>query len=131
MTADKGSGMLRFFVDRRCIKILQILSERQDYISIGQLADLLEQTRRQTQYDIYKINMIFDTVGLPPCLLYTSHHDRAYDVQGHKMFFLMRLGKLDHDGGMQLFGCGDDSQNVFEPGGVETADSSSSGISLF
>ena len=68
MTADKdkGSGMLRFFVDRRCIKILQILSERQDYISIGQLADLLEQTRRQTQYDIYKINMIFDTVGLPP-----------------------------------------------------------------
>ena len=59
------------------------------------------------------------------------HHDRAYDVQGHKMFFLMRLGKLDHDGGMQLFGCGDDSQNVFEPGGVETADSSSSGISLF
>lgn len=50
--------------DRRCMLILEDLSKRDDFITLDSLAQKINQSRRSTQYDIYKINNIFKTLGL-------------------------------------------------------------------
>lgn len=53
-------------IDRRCIKLLQELEKETEFVSIKSLSESLDQTRRQTQYDIYKINSLFEFDKLPP-----------------------------------------------------------------
>lgn len=53
-----------FGFDRRCMRILEELIKYDDYVILDFLAQKLNQSRRSTQYDIYKINNIFKTLGL-------------------------------------------------------------------
>lgn len=52
-------------IDRRCTKALIALIQQDDYITIEQLSNILEQNRRRTQYDLCKINDLFESGKLP------------------------------------------------------------------
>lgn len=52
-------------LDRRCSRLLDLLQMQEDYETIDSLSVELGQTRRNTQYDLCKINDAFSMVGLP------------------------------------------------------------------
>ena len=57
---------MRGNIDRRCLKLLMILAEQSDYITVESLSNQLEQTRRRTQYDLCKVNDLFSSENLQP-----------------------------------------------------------------
>lgn len=74
-----------FGFDRRCMRILVFLSKYNDYITLDMLAQQLAQSRRSTQYDIYKINNIFKTLGLQ--LIKSKPNKGVMLLEEHKKWF--------------------------------------------
>ena len=54
-----------FSLDRRCGHVLDALAKYDDYVTIDSLSAELGQTRRNTQYDLCKINDAFKLAGIP------------------------------------------------------------------
>jgi Transcriptional antiterminator len=55
---------LFFSLDRRCGHVLDALAKYDDYVTIDSLSAQLGQTRRNTQYDLCKINDAFKLAGI-------------------------------------------------------------------
>lgn len=56
---------MNYTIDSRCRNVMLALTKSTDYITIEALSQELGQSRRNTQYDLYKLNGIFDLIDIP------------------------------------------------------------------
>lgn len=56
---------MNYTIDSRCRNAMLALTKSTDYITIEALSQELGQSRRNTQYDLYKLNGIFDLINIP------------------------------------------------------------------
>lgn len=75
--------MSLLYINARCKRILHILLNRSDYITMNQLAQELEVSRRTAYYDVCKVNLWLEQAGLSPLEvvrekgLFLSHSQRS------------------------------------------------------
>jgi len=63
---DKGGVGMYINLERRCRNLLDLLAKYDDFTTIEIVSNQLGQSRRSTQYDIVKLNDVFNQAGLSP-----------------------------------------------------------------
>ena len=79
---------MNYTIDSRCRNVMLALTKSTDFITIEALSRKLGQSRRNTQYDIYKLNGIFDLINITHIesrrnkgiKLLPNHNDRWQDL---------------------------------------------------
>lgn len=61
-----GNDLALLYINARCRRLLNVLMQQQDYLSVNQIAEALSVSRRTVYYDMEKINIWLDQAKLQP-----------------------------------------------------------------